>query len=114
MELPPYHKSVVVGLILSDGSLPPSKLAKNVPLIFAQSLDHFEYFWYVFLILAPYCMSFPYYWEHVRKGKLNRSIRFSTRRLLCFTKLFNLFYFNNKKIIPANIYELLTPVAIAH
>jgi hypothetical protein len=44
MELPPYHKSVVVGLILSDGSLPPSKLAKNVPLIFGQSFDHFEYF----------------------------------------------------------------------
>ena len=32
----------------------------------------------------------------------------------CFTVLHNLFYSNGKKIIPQNIYELLTPLALAH
>jgi hypothetical protein len=59
-------------------------------------------------------MRYPFYHEHLRKGKLNKSIGFNTRRLACFTELYKLFYFNNKKIIPENIYEVLTPVAIAH
>ena len=31
----------------------------------------------------------------------------------CFTKLYSLFYLEGKKVIPENIYELLTPVAFA-
>jgi hypothetical protein len=34
--------------------------------------------------------------------------------LSCFTKLHSLFYVNGVKVIPQNIYELLTPVALAH
>ena len=32
----------------------------------------------------------------------------------CFTEIYSLFYVNNVKLIPGNIYELLTPVALAH
>lgn len=32
----------------------------------------------------------------------------------CFTKLHSIFYVNGVKVIPQNIYELLTPVALAH
>jgi hypothetical protein len=32
----------------------------------------------------------------------------------CFTELRSLFYPNSVKVIPENIYELLTPVALAH
>jgi hypothetical protein len=32
----------------------------------------------------------------------------------CLTKLHSLFYPNGVKIIPNNIYELLTPIALAH
>jgi len=32
----------------------------------------------------------------------------------CLTELYSLFYLNDIKIIPNNIYELLTPVALAH
>jgi hypothetical protein len=111
-----YHRSVIIGLILSDGSLPPSKLAKNVPLMFAQSLKNFKYFWFVFTILAPYCPRYPYYWNNLRKGTKNHLINFTTRRLPCFTELYHLFYKNKKKILPEpeDMYELLTPVAIAH
>ena len=32
----------------------------------------------------------------------------------CITELYYLFYPNKVKIVPHNIYELLTPVALAH
>ena len=32
----------------------------------------------------------------------------------CITELHSLFYTNGVKIVPHNIYELLTPVALAH
>lgn len=32
----------------------------------------------------------------------------------CFTELYDIFYVNGVKVIPNNIYELLTPVAFAH
>ena len=32
----------------------------------------------------------------------------------CFTELYDIFYINGVKVIPKNIYELLTPVAFAH
>jgi hypothetical protein len=34
--------------------------------------------------------------------------------MLCFTELYYLFYSKGVKVIPENIYELLTPVALAH
>jgi hypothetical protein len=34
--------------------------------------------------------------------------------LPCFTELYSIFYLNGVKVIPQNIYELLTPVALAH
>jgi hypothetical protein len=34
--------------------------------------------------------------------------------LPCFTEILPLFYINNVKRIPENIYDLLTPVALAH
>ena len=37
-----------------------------------------------------------------------------TKGLPCITKLYNLFYKNKVKIIPDNIYNLLTPVALSH
>src|SRR4051812_34204473 len=32
----------------------------------------------------------------------------------CITELHSLFYLNKVKVIPSNIYDLLTPVALAH
>ena len=37
-----------------------------------------------------------------------------TRSLPCFAKLYSLFYVNKVKVVPYNIYDLLTPVALAH
>jgi hypothetical protein len=34
--------------------------------------------------------------------------------LPCFNELHTLFYKNNKKIVPLNIYDILNPIAISH
>jgi hypothetical protein len=68
----------------------------------------------VFLKLNHYCSSFPYKTSGIRKGKLFTGLAFQTRQLPCLTSLYNLFYIKNKKILPSNIYDLLTPIALAH
>jgi LAGLIDADG DNA endonuclease family len=49
-----------------------------------------------------------------RAGVLTTGLEFYTRALPCISELHSIFYFNGVKIIPLNIYELLTPVALAH
>lgn len=45
---------------------------------------------------------------------MSYSIEFFTRSLPCFTELHSIFYVNGVKVIPHNIYDLLTPIALAH
>jgi hypothetical protein len=68
----------------------------------------------VFNILSHYCSSLPNLTSSVRVGKINYAIVFFTRSLSCFTDLHSLFYPKGIKIIPGNIYDLLTPIALAH
>jgi hypothetical protein len=68
----------------------------------------------VFFILSHYCNSLPVLKKGIRKENVNYSLGITTRALLCFTELHSLFYSNKVKIIPDNIFDLLTPVALAH
>lgn len=82
---------------------------------FEQSYDKAKYFWLVFRLLSHYCSSWPSYKSKVRQGVVNKNTLYmQTRVLPCFTELHVLFYKDKKKIIPDNIYDLLTPVALAH
>ncbi len=115
IQLPPYQYSVVIGLLLSDGWLTYSNSrSKNARLGFLQSGANSSYVWYVFNILSHYCSSYPIYRTRKYLGKSNCSLHFFTRALPCFTELHSLFYHKGVKIIPNNIYDLLTPVALAH
>ena len=68
----------------------------------------------MFFSLAHYCSSSPTIRNRTRFDKQTIELEFFTRSLPCFTKLHSLFYVNKVKIIPDNIYEILTPVALAH
>ena len=116
VKLPPYQKSVIVGLILSDGWLRfSSKNNKNAHLGFEQSLANSGYIWFLFYILSHYCNILPKYRLRNRGEKTHLSIEVVTRALPCFTKLYSLFYVNKVKVIPEeHIYNMLTPVALAH
>lgn len=115
-QLTPLQQSILVGLMLSDGYLGKTKGFKNAHarLEFTQSFSKFEYFWSIFILFMPYCSQFPTLERRFRAGSWNLSVRFHTRSLACFSFFHSLFYPNGKKIIPLNILELLTPVALAH
>jgi hypothetical protein len=115
IKLPPYQKSVIIGLILSDGWFSfASPNHKNARLGFSQSLAHSEYVWFVFSLLSHYCSSYPMLRNRTRLNKEIKALEFSTRSLPCFTELYSLFYLNGVKIIPEDIYNMLTPIALAH
>jgi len=107
--LAPYQYSVIIGLLLSDGWITFDH--KNARLGFKQSLDHSQYVLFVFNILSHYCSSSPRLTTGIRAGNRFYGLQFFTRLMPCLTELHSLFYPNGIKIIPQNIYELLTPVA---
>ena len=110
-----FQESVITGLMLSDGWLTfASKGHKSARLGFKQSLSHFGYFWFVFSILSPYCSSIPTFISATRKETKIFALQIFTRSLPCFTELHAIYYPNGIKKIPADIFNLLTPVALAH
>ena len=68
----------------------------------------------MFFSLSHFCSSYPNVRNRTRLGKQTIGLEFFTRAMPCLTKLHSLFYPNGVKIIPNNIYELLTPIALAH
>lgn len=98
----------------------------NARLGFKQSLAHAYYVWFVFNALSHYCSSYPHLTKGLRLEKQYPCLEFFTRSarsadhplrgrsLPCFSHLYYLFYPQGTKIIPSNMYELLTPVALAH
>lgn len=115
IKLSPLHFSVIIGLLLSDGWLTlSSEKSLNARLGFKQSLTQSTYVYHVFNLLSHYCSSAPCLTSSVRSGKRNYGVQIFTRSLPCFTELHSLFYVQKIKVIPVNIYDLLTPVALAH
>lgn len=115
IEIPAYQQSVITGLMLSDGWLTfGSKTSKSARLGFKQSLSHSGYFLFVFNILSAYCNSMPNFISSNRNDTKTYALQILTRSLPCFTKLHSLYYPNGIKIVPADIYNLLTPIALAH
>ena len=120
----PYNiYSIIVGILLSDGWVEKENINANARFRFKQALSRADYVIYLFLVLAYYCSSLPSLGLGQRNGKLTTGLQISTRRYRlartgggrpCFNELYNLFYNNNIKVIPYNIYDLLTPIALAH
>ena len=114
--------SCITGMLLSDGHIQrrSESASSNARFIFAQSgkPEKREYFNLVLEIMKPFCSSnhVPYFkeWIDVRFNNTYSSISLTTIQLPCFTNLHNIWYFNNKKIVPLNIKDLLTPLALAH
>jgi LAGLIDADG DNA endonuclease family len=115
VRIPAFHQSVITGLILSDGWLSfASKKNQNARLGFKQSLAHSGYFWSVFNYLGHYCSSIPTFVLGIRNDTKTYALLLQTIALPCFTELRTLWYPKGKKIVPENIYDLLTPIALAH
>lgn len=86
-----YHKSVIVGVLLSDGHI-QKRVHWNPRISLKQSLKNFEYLWSVFISLSVFCSSYPYINKTIKRGKLLYSTEFMTRQLKSLNEIYNVFY----------------------
>lgn len=100
----------MIGLLLSDGWMQKQNVGDRFSI--KQSLQHFDYWWSVFMILNHYCSSYPSLTRAKHKNKT--SVLWRRRSLPCLTEVYNLFYINAAKEVPENIYDLLTIQGLAH
>ena len=108
----------MIGILLGDGHISRRSSTANSRLIYAQTaVTHKEYFDYVFNIFLPFCVK-----DYTPQSKLVRdnrtkktysAISFTTMQLPVFNVYKDYFYKLNVKIVPDNIYDLLTPRGLA-
>jgi len=108
-------KEITIGLLLGDLNI--RKLTSNSLLRFGQGIVHIDYIQHLYELFCNYCRTEPKTFDLApdkRTGKIYSSVRFNTISLPVFTVLYELFYVNGKKFVPANIAELLTPIGLAY
>ena len=120
INIPNPLNEIIIGLLLGDGHLQCRNT--NSRFIYGQSSlrkQHLNYFYHVFNLFKPFTSKdfLPKSRTFVDKKSNNTysSISFATLTLPCFNYYRNLFYNkDNKKIVPLNINQLLTPRGLAY
>jgi LAGLIDADG DNA endonuclease family len=108
-------KQILVGLLLGD--LYAIKRHTNVRLMFKQGIVNKDYLLHLYEIFGNYSPSAPKITNPApdkRTGVVYKSIYFNTYSLPCFNVLYDLFYPEGVKVVPSNIFELLTPIGLAY
>ena len=113
VHIPSNLYSIILGVLLSDGWLYINK-SGNTLLGFKQSINKSEFFFSVFNKFSHYCSAYPILTSTTIKGNKFVGIQFATRVFPCFTEWYNIFYKNNKKIVPLDLYNLLTYEELAY
>lgn len=117
--LPNNVKSIITGILLSDGWMSKTNENGHVRLSLKQSLKNKEYLLYSFNALKHYCKSYPKLGYTKLRGNKFPFISFTTRSLACFTDIYNKFYIKNKqgkmiKSVPVDLYHILTEQSLAN
>lgn len=117
MELTPFFKEALIGLILGDVYVNRQKVKGNTRLVFDQSKDkHSEYIYFLYNLFEPFVGTPPTSTNRKpdkRTGLTYDSLIFKTLTFPCFNVYHELFYPNGSKIIATNVAELLTPIGLA-
>jgi hypothetical protein len=111
------EEQIIVGLLLGDLNIRKLGRGHNPHMRFDQSTIHNDYLWHLYERFSEFCLTAPKTIVRPpdkKTGKIYSSIRFSTRALPCFNKLYDLFYPNGTKLVPAIIGDLLTPLGLAY
>jgi len=110
--------SVIIGSLLGD-AYANNRSGEGVRIYYRQSIIHKEYlFWlYKFFYTRGYASNLPprEYSRTIRSkpGKIYYGFEFNTFTFTSFNWIHKLFYKDGIKIIPFNIVEYLTPLALA-
>ena len=121
-KLPYFLEMVIIGILLSDGSLEKSSNNSLPRLSISFSLKNSPYLLHLYNLLEPYTNSFPDVVQvfNNKTKTYNTVIKFKTVSLPVWLKYHNMFYSYNKetkrykKILPQNINNIITPVVLAH
>jgi hypothetical protein len=108
---------IIVGLILGDLHIRKRKLGVNPCLVFRQGVVHKDYLLHLYEKFQMYCPQEPQLYNsppHKLTGISYSSMYFQTYSLPCFAALHALFYPSGKKIVPANIADLFTPLSLSY
>lgn len=115
IKLTPRLKSILTGILISDGWL-QSRKGWNPRIGFKQSIKHFKYLWLVFLELMVLTSSYPYLTKTKQRGKIFYGLEFNTRQLNIINEIKTLFYLpgSTKKTITTLLFDYLDFLAFAH
>ena len=120
-KLSQYLNDVLIGLLLSDGYLEKSSPTSGVRLTISFGAKHSAYLMHLFNLFEPYTNTKPTSISvYNKQTKTNNEVwRFKTVSLPQLLYYYELFYKADSegkfiKIIPLNIEELMSPVALAH
>jgi hypothetical protein len=105
--------------MLGDAHIQRRSPTANSRLIYTQSCkdEKSHYFYHVFSFFNIFCTQ--NYIPLINKsgtsstGEILYRISFATMALPCFNLIHSYFYCNKTKIVPYNIYDLLTPIGLA-
>ena len=109
---------MLIGILLGDAHIVRRSPTSNSRLVYAQTVvKHKEYFDFVYNLFVPFCAK-NYVPQSIiikdnRTNKVYSAISFTTMQLPCFNVFKEIFYLSNKKVIPNNIYDLLTLKGLA-
>jgi LAGLIDADG DNA endonuclease family len=104
LKLTPRARSIVIGLIISDGWM-QKRGHWNPRFGFKQSIINFPYIWHVYNELAYLCSGNIYVGKSKLRGKIFYDLSFQSRRLESLIEIYNLFYLDT--VIGSNYTELL-------
>jgi ubiquinol-cytochrome c reductase cytochrome b subunit len=113
----PFIISLFVGILLGDAHA--QKRFTAIRISFSQSVIHESYLMHIWSILSTrgYCSrTLPTTITHKDKqtGRIYYSLRITTYSFSSLNWLYDLFYHNKVKVIPENIINYLTPIALAY
>lgn len=115
-ELPSYLDDVMIGLILSDGSLQRTSSTSGVRLAISFGKKHEDYLYFIYNLFKAYVNTEPTSIKvyNNKTKSYNDVLKFKTISLPQLIHYYDLFYVNGKKIVPKNINDLISPIALAH
>jgi len=118
VTIPDDIRDILVGILLGDAHIVRRSSTANSRLVYAQTaVAHKEYFDYVLSFFIAFCINDYKPQSRIvrdnRTKKIYSAISFTTMQLPCFNVFRELFYLSNVKVVPDNIYDLLTPRGLA-
>jgi hypothetical protein len=116
-QLTPRVRSIIIGLLLSDGWL-QKRGHWNPRMGLKQSIKNFPYIWSIYNELA-YLRSGPLmFGSSTLRGRKFYNLSLQTRQLACLMEIFHLFYIvaNNKriKVIKEDLFFYMDYIVLAH